>query len=196
MATSSNPVPVKHAGANGGQVAHPLLNLRQEIDRMFDQFASGWPIGRWSDIDPFKGLTTGLPSALSPEVDISETDAAYEISAELPGIDEKDLEVTLSDDVLTLKGEKKDQREEKQQGYYVSERSYGTFQRVFTLPRDADADKITTQYRQGVLTINQRKPKPRRVRWTLRRARRAVAPLARRPAYRRCRLTGRRCKRI
>lgn len=120
MAAKSANVSVRQA--DGGQQTHPLLNLRQEIDRMFDEFGRGWPaFGR------------------------------YEITAELPGIDEKDIEVTPSRDSLTLKAEKRVEREEKKKNYHLSERSYGTFQRTFMLP--ADADRVESHFRKGVLTI-------------------------------------------
>ena len=151
MATQAEKTPVKTG--NGGRASHPLLTLREDIDRMFDEFVSGWPSAeRWKQMTPF-GYSGGFGKALSPEVDISETDDAYEITAELPGISEQDIDVTLSDDTLTLSAEKKEEREEKEKNYYLSERSYGRFQRSFMLPADVNADKIATAYRQGVLTI-------------------------------------------
>lgn len=92
--------------------------------------------------------------ALSPKVDVSETDTDYEITAELPGMSEKDIELTLKSDMLTLKGEKKEEREEKKKDYYLSERSYGSFQRSFRLADDVDVDKISSKFSKGVLTVN------------------------------------------
>lgn len=144
-----------------GRGAHPLVSLRDEVDRLFDDFFRGWPSlmsfpSRFFDFDPFKrgaeplALTFG---ALAPKVDVAETDDGYQIEAELPGLDEKDVSVTLSDDVLTIRGEKKAEREEKKKDYYLSERSYGTMQRSFQLPDGVDADKITAQFKKGVLSI-------------------------------------------
>ena len=141
--------------------AHPLVTLRGEVDRLFDDFFRGWPSfmsfpSRLFDFDPFKRAAEPLAvtfGALAPRVDVAETDDGYQIEAELPGLDEKDVSVTLSDDVLTIKGEKKAEREEKKKDYYLSERSYGTLQRSFQLPDGVDADKITAEFKKGVLSI-------------------------------------------
>ena len=152
MATETTGVPEK--SDKQAQTSHPITSLRQEVDRLFDNFMTGWPgFGRWIDTAPFMSFPQSR-FALSPHVDFSETDGSYKISAELPGMDNKDIELTLADNVLTLKGEKKEEREEKDQGYYLSERSYGTFQRSFRLPNDVDAAKIDTQFSKGVLTVN------------------------------------------
>ena len=88
-----------------------------------------------------------------PAVDIAETDKAYEITAELPGMDEKNIEVKFADGVLTIKGEKKEEKEEKKKDYYLSERSYGSFQRSFQVPDGVDTDKIEATFKKGVLTV-------------------------------------------
>ena len=88
-----------------------------------------------------------------PAVDVSETDKAYEITAELPGMDEKNVEVKLANDVLTIKGEKQDEKEEKRKDYYMRERSFGSFQRSFQVPDGVDADKIEANFKKGVLTV-------------------------------------------
>lgn len=129
----------------------PFLRLRDDIDRVFDGFFRGWPAMRSLDLGVPFGIAGG---ALTPSVDVSETDKSYEISVELPGIDEKDVELTLRDDVLTISGEKKTEREEKQKDYYLSERSYGSFQRSFRLPDDAVADKIKAEMEKGVMSIS------------------------------------------
>lgn len=170
MAMSSSTVTVKKARKNEGTAAaapaehavmHPLWNLREEIDRAFDRVFHGSP--RWSPFskhphDLVSSWDIGAPfrvshPGLAPRVDVSETDKAYEITAELPGIDEKDLSVTLGDDVLTLKGEKKSEREEKKKDYYLSERSYGSFERSFRLPEGVNDKKIEAGFANGVLTI-------------------------------------------
>ena len=84
-----------------------------------------------------------------PAVDIAETDKAYEITAELPGMDEKNIEVKFADGVLTIRGEKKDEKEEKKKDYYLSERSYGSFQRSFQVPDGVDTDKIEVDLQVG-----------------------------------------------
>ena len=150
MAQQSEKVPVK----SSGQVSHPLMNLRDEVDRMFDNFmTTNWPSwGNRFEFGPFKQWSQSA-FALTPVVDVSEVDAGYEISVELPGLESKDIELTLNNNLLTIKGEKKEEHEEKKKDYYVSERSYGAFQRSFTLPDDIDADKIDTGFSKGVLTI-------------------------------------------
>jgi HSP20 family protein len=90
---------------------------------------------------------------MAPAMDIAEKDKAYQVTAELPGLDEKDIDVTVSDNVLTIKGEKKEEKEEKEKNYYLSERRYGAFQRSFDLPSGVDTAKIEAQFAKGVLTI-------------------------------------------
>lgn len=126
----------------------PFLGLRQDIDRVFDSYFRGWPSLRGFDFAPaFSRMD------VSPKVDIGETDGGYEIAVELPGIDEKDVEVSLRDEVLTVSGEKKTEREEKEKDYFLNERSYGAFKRSFRLPAEVEADKIKAEMEKGVLTI-------------------------------------------
>jgi HSP20 family protein len=103
------------------------------------------------DLQPF--WSRGSTSFAVPAVDIAETDKAYEITAELPGMDEKNIEVKFADGVLTIKGEKKDEKEEKKKDYYLSERSYGSFQRSFQVPEGVDTDKIEATFKKGILTV-------------------------------------------
>ncbi|TIO80260.1 MAG: Hsp20/alpha crystallin family protein [Mesorhizobium sp.] len=86
-------------------------------------------------------------------MDLVEKANAYEITAELPGIDEKNIEIKLANNVLTIKGEKNEEKEEKEKDYYLSERRYGSFQRSFQLPEGVDADKIDASFAKGVLTV-------------------------------------------
>ena len=132
----------------------PIEGLRREVDSLFENFNKGWP--RFWDFDPFKGVSQPftLPSfAAAPRVDVKESDDAYEIAAELPGLDEKDIELALRGDVLSISGEKKAEREEKKKDYYLSERSYGAFHRSFRVPENVDADKIGAKFAKGVLTV-------------------------------------------
>jgi HSP20 family protein len=133
--------------------AWPFAGLRREIDRLFDDFA--WGPGR----SPFRRppfdtepLWRGeMAWGKAPAVDIADTAKAYEITAELPGIDEKNVEVKFSDGTLTIKGEKKDEKEEKAKDYY--ERRYGSFQRSFNVPDGVDAEKIEAAFKNGILTV-------------------------------------------
>ena len=88
-----------------------------------------------------------------PSVDVSETADKIVVKAEIPGIDSKDIDISLSGDVLTIKGEKKSEREEKEENYHLVERSYGSFTRSLRLPVGVEADKIEASYKQGVLTV-------------------------------------------
>jgi HSP20 family protein len=130
----------------------PLLSLHQEIDRMFDNvFRSiGFPAaGFGSAGSRFEN------NLLKPNIDIEATDKEYRITAELPGVDEKDISVELSHDgTLTLRGEKKQEREDKGRDFYRVERSYGAFQRVLALPEDASHDGINATFKNGVLVIS------------------------------------------
>jgi HSP20 family protein len=138
---------------------HPFAGfagLRQEIDRLFDDFGAGFwrsPIRRsLLEMAPFSGREWRFE--LNPAVDVVEDDKSYQITAELPGLGEKDIEVQYSDGVLTLKGEKREEKEEKKTDYYVSERRYGSFRRAFQVPDDVDADKIEANFKNGVLTLS------------------------------------------
>ena len=99
------------------------------------------------------GLRGEVTWGKAPAVDIAEEETAYEITAELPGMDESNIDLKFSDGTLTIKGEKKDEREEKQKDYHLSERRYGSFQRSFGVPDGVDADKIEAHFKNGVLTV-------------------------------------------
>ena len=133
----------------------PFESLRREVDRLFDDFSGGmWrsPFGRsFFDIEPFRRAETGFGSV--PAVDITQSDKGYEITAELPGMEDKDIEVKLANGVLTLRGEKRAEKEEKNKDYYVRERSFGSFERSFQVPEDVDADKVNASFKKGVLTV-------------------------------------------
>ena len=134
----------------------PLEKLRQQIDHLFEDFNRGSglsPFGRGLfDVEPFwrrELIGHGMPA-----VDITEKDKSFEITAELPGMDQKNIEIKLSNGSLIIKGEKKEDKEEKRKGYYLSERHYGSFERVFSLPKGVDSDKIDASFSKGVLSIS------------------------------------------
>jgi HSP20 family protein len=126
----------------------PFELLRRQVDRLFEEFPSRRGL---VDFQPFDRLMTGWPS--SPPVDFVEKNGEYEITAELPGLDEKSVDVKLAGGVLTISGEKKEEKEERKEGYYFSERRYGSFSRAFRVPDGVDSDKITAAFEKGVLTI-------------------------------------------
>lgn len=133
----------------------PLGMLRDDIDRAFDRMFKDWPsFGTLSRPDFFgNGEFLGRATSMAPRVDVTEDDNAYEITAEMPGVEEKDVEITVKDDRLTLRGEKKSEKEEKKTDYHMTERSYGSFERSFRLPADVAADKIKADFAKGVLTL-------------------------------------------
>lgn len=137
----------------------PFLDLRTHMDRLFDGvFGSMTPFG-----DSFGWPRLSRVEAM-PRVDVGETAEAFTIKAELPGMDEKDVELTLKDGVLTLKGEKKAEKEANDKDYHLIERSYGTISRSFRLPDTVDPEKVTAGFDKGVLTVTLPKtgePKPR-----------------------------------
>jgi HSP20 family protein len=133
---------------------HPLSSLRREIDRLFEDFPLGprhRTPGSIFDVDPF--WRGELSFGKAPAVDIAEHDKEYEVTAELPGMEEKDIDVKYADGVLTIKGEKKEEKEEKKKDYYLSERRFGSFQRAFRVPDGVEADKIDASFKNGVLTV-------------------------------------------
>ncbi|HJQ58063.1 MAG TPA: Hsp20/alpha crystallin family protein, partial [Vineibacter sp.] len=103
------------------------------------------------NIEPY--LPRGSTFSVAPAVDVAENDKAYEVTVELPGMDDKDIEVKLANGMLIIKGEKKEEKEEKQKDYYLSERRYGSFQRSFEVPEGVDIDKIEAKFAKGVLTL-------------------------------------------
>lgn len=130
-------------------------SLRTEMDRLFDRFVGDWgmpSLRRMFDGEPAFRYESSF-SVPSPAVDITEDDSGYKVTAELPGMTEKEIEVVASDNMLTLKGEKRAEKEQKDRDHYLSERSYGSFQRSFTLPDGVDRDKISADFAKGVLTI-------------------------------------------
>jgi len=132
----------------------PIESLRRDMGRLFEDFGDFWR-------SPLRHGILGLDPAWSreltwagaPAVDIVEKDKAYEITAELPGMDESNIEVKLSDRALTIRGEKKEEKEEKKKDYYLSERRFGLFERRFQLPPGVDAGKIEANFKKGVLTV-------------------------------------------
>jgi len=128
----------------------PLIQLHREMDRLFDNAFRGFGIAPFRS-EIFSPLTaSGL---LKPQIDISATDNEYSIAVEVPGVDEKDVKVEVADNTMTIKGEKKQEKEEKNKNYYCVERSYGSFQRVLSLPEDASQEDIKATFKNGVLTI-------------------------------------------
>jgi HSP20 family protein len=125
-----------------------LGGMHRELDRLLDEIWSGFgSAAAASEVGEF-----------SPRVDISETDDAYRVTAELPGLEEKDFDVSLEGDILTVRGEKRVEREAKREGYTHVETSSGVFQRAFRLPVEVDPDSVKATFRNGVLNVTLPKP--------------------------------------
>ena len=133
-------VPVKRAESE------PFYSLQRNMNRLFDDFYSNFGV---TSFEPF-GESFG---AFSPSVDVTENDREITITAELPGLDENDIEVSLTHNVLTVSGEKKEEKEDKGKNFYRMERSYGSFQRSIPLPVEVESDKVAAKFKKGVLTV-------------------------------------------
>lgn len=164
MANDATKLPVqKDAQPRPTPPAVPAL--RNEINRLFDEFDFGF--GRWPTPRSFFGgdvIERARANAFA--VDIAETDKAYEVTAELPGLAEKDIAIDLVNGDLRIKGEKQEEKEEKQKDYYLSERRYGSFERRFHIPEGVDTDKIEAAFDKGVLKVTMPKAQiaaPKRV---------------------------------
>jgi len=125
-----------------------LWELQRETRKWFDDFFRGWGF----DLAPIRAVQEGT-SAYTPTVDVVENDREVRISAELPGIDEKDVEVSLSGDLLTIRGEKRTEEEEESKNVYRMERTYGAFHRAIPIPAEVDQDNVEASFKKGVLTI-------------------------------------------
>jgi len=119
-------------------------------------------LGWWPTVvDPLRMLGQRVADFFTPHVDAASTKEAYEINMELPGVTEKDIEITIQENALIVKGEKTEEKEDKGKTYYFSERSYGAFRRTFRLPDDVDAEKVSADFAGGVLTIKVPKVTPK-----------------------------------
>lgn len=128
----------------------PLGTHFPSIDEFFDKFTGNWPFMR-----PTFGNIESTELSLNPKVDIVEDDKSYKLSAELPGLELENINLDLSDGILTLSGEKKTEKEEKKEGHYhMMERGYGFFKRSFSLPPSIEEDKIKADFKKGVLSVD------------------------------------------
>jgi HSP20 family protein len=139
MPFGRSPAPTRSSGEDD-----PFSLMRREMDRLIESFSRDWPV---------PAATRG--GFLSPKVDVAETDKGLEISAELPGIDQKDIALDLADGVLTIKAEHKVEKEQKDEKrhYHLVERSHGSYLRRFAIPFEPEADKVSASFEKGVLHI-------------------------------------------
>lgn len=122
-----------------------IQSLRESMSSLFDRFCSDFL--RFPESEEVSGQT------FSPAVDIKETPKEYIVTAEVPGIPKKDIEIEISDNILTIKGERKSEKEEKSESYHRVERAFGSFCRSFTLPTQVNPDKIEANFKDGLLNI-------------------------------------------
>jgi len=150
---TSLPVTRRDAGA---LETPPLWQLHRDIDRLFGDVFRDFPFASGMG----RSLASLAPGEwLKPTLDIAAGEREYAVTVELPGVDEKDVHLELEGNTLRIRGEKRQEKEEKQRDFYRVERSYGSFQRVLSLPEDADQGEIAARFGKGILTITiPRKP--------------------------------------
>jgi len=146
-------IPVKQSknNQNTRHSSNSLSIFDDEMDQLFDNFFRGFGLSpHWSGKRLLEGMTSGI---LKPRLDLGAADKEYTISVEIPGVSEKDVTLELSHDTLIIRGEKKQENEEKNKNFYRLERSYGSFQRTLSLPEDVDKDNVRADFKNGVLNI-------------------------------------------
>lgn len=147
-------IPFKQSGKRGLPIKRsdgdPFDSLHREINRVFDNFTRGF----W-DLSPFStsALEESRIGDFIPSVDVTEDDKQFRVTAELPGMDEKDVQVSLANDQIVIKGEKKTETEDKGKDWHRMERSYGSFHRAVALPEGVDTSKAEATFKKGLLTV-------------------------------------------
>lgn len=152
-------------------IQHSVTTLRHEIDRVFDEFARHWTVSpfhrRVFDWEPFRRMERAS-GVMMPDIDVVEGEEAISVSAELPGMEEKDITVEVTEDTLTISGEKRVEREEKDEDHHLSERRYGAFKRTLRVPDTVASSKVSAEMKNGILTVTlpktaKAKQKPKKV---------------------------------
>lgn len=133
----------RHDNAPVRREDDPFRFLQRDMNRLFDDFFADFPLAR----------NVAGASAFTPRVNVSETDREVTVSAELPGMDEKDIAVEMSDSAVTISGERKEEKEEKNKNWHWKEQSYGSFSRTIPLPDGIDGAKAKAQFKKGLLTV-------------------------------------------
>ena len=151
MARSLTPFEWGSLAPRGALGTDSFSTLHREMDRLFDSFMRDFNM-------PAVAGSDNAPMVAMPRIDVSETDKEIRIDAELPGVKENEIDVELVDDMLSIHGEKKAEKEDQRKGYHVKERSYGSFARSMRLPFSADPDRVKASFNNGVLTITVAKP--------------------------------------
>jgi HSP20 family protein len=157
---SKVPIQRKDDKEDRDDLAGPLQDFHRDINRLFDQTFRDFGFSAFDFDQPFMHTSNGV---LRPVTDLAATDKEYTITVEVPGADKDDIKIEVANNVMTIRGEKKQKKEEKQKDFYRQERFYGSFQRVLSLPEDADQNDIKANFHQGVLTVTMPRkdmPKP------------------------------------
>lgn len=136
----SSPTNQSESGSN------PLVALQRDINQVFDDF--------WNRVEKGWNGRSEVVGMFGPNTDVTETEKSVDVSIELPGMTQEDIDISLSTDAMTIRGEKKIEHEEERKGVYMSERSYGSFYRTVPLPAGVDADKADAKFKNGVLTVS------------------------------------------
>jgi HSP20 family protein len=126
--------------------SNPLVSLQRDINNVFEDF--------WHKVENGWSGRSDVVGMFGPSTDVTETEKSVDVSIELPGMTEKDIDISLSNDAMTIRGEKKIEHEEERKGVYMSERSYGSFYRTVPLPAGVDSDKADATFKNGVLTVS------------------------------------------
>lgn len=164
--TTGKSVPVKHSPTIDQDYAlsRSIEQFHKDVDRLFDRAFRGFSLSSLGangfDRPRLPRMSEGM---LKPTLDLGVTDKDYTITVEIPGVDEKDVRLEIANDTLTIQGEKKLENEEKGKNYYRMERSYGSFQRMLSLPEDVDQDSVKAKFNKGVLSVTMPRnalPKP------------------------------------
>jgi HSP20 family protein len=128
------------------EIDHPFYSLQRDMNSLFDNFFRGFNVAP-------RGFSGGEMERFTPSIDVKESEKEFMIKAELPGVEEKDIEVTVTDDSVTIKGEKKEEKEDKNRNYYYMERSYGSFSRVIPLETAIESGKAQASFKNGILDV-------------------------------------------
>lgn len=127
--------------------SNPIVAFQDEVNKLFGDFFGDLSFPRW-------GRAAESTFAVSPAMDVTENDKEFKITAELPGMDAKDVQINATEGYVTIKGEKKAEKKEEREGYFRQERTYGSFQRVVALPDTANFDKAEANFKNGLLTLS------------------------------------------
>jgi len=148
--SKSKVVPVKKHESTIVDNTNPLLNVQKELENMFEVLHKNFE----DTLAPFKSDKLFQDGWFEPSLDVASNDDIYTIKLELPGVDKKNIEIEVENNTMRIKGEKKQESEEKNNDYYRVERRYGSFQRILNLPEDSDIDNIESEYKDGILSVN------------------------------------------